>query len=53
MKMCHPNHRTMDYEALPPAQRVMLFMSNGGFANLSAKGLALFDASIDWAVGDK
>ncbi|MGC4250641.1 MAG: hypothetical protein QM605_03975 [Sphingobium sp.] len=44
---------TMDYETLAPARRVMLFLNNGGFANLSATGLALFDASIDWAAGNR
>lgn len=43
---------TMDYEALAPARRVMLFLGNDGFANLSAQGLKLFDAAIDWAVGN-
>lgn len=42
---------TMDYETLAPARRVMLFMGNDGFANLSADGLKLFDAAIDWAIG--
>lgn len=42
---------TMDYEALAPARRVMLFMGNDGFTNLSADGLKLFDAAIDWAIG--
>jgi hypothetical protein len=41
---------TMDYEALAPARRVMLFLGNDGFANLSPQGLRLFDAAIDWAV---
>lgn len=41
---------TMDYEAIAPARRVMLFLGNEGFANLSPAGLALFDAAIDWAV---
>lgn len=30
-----------------PARRVMLFMGNDGFTNLSADGLKLFDAAID------
>ncbi|QXT35370.1 hypothetical protein KV697_16765 [Sphingomonas sanguinis] len=42
---------TMDYEALAPARRVMLFMGNDGFTKLSADGLKLFDAAIDWAIG--
>lgn len=41
---------TMDYETLAPARRVMLFMGNDGFANLSPTGLRLFDAAIVWAV---
>lgn len=40
---------TMDYEALAPARRVMLFLGNDGFANLSTDGFKLFDAAIDWA----
>lgn len=42
---------TMDYEALAPARRVMLFLGNETFANLSPAGLALFDAAVDWAMG--
>lgn len=41
---------TMDYEALAPARRVMFFMSNDSFANLSQSGQQLFDAAIDWAI---
>lgn len=41
---------TMDYETLAPARRVMFFMGNDGFDNLSPAGLSLFDAAIDWAV---
>jgi hypothetical protein len=41
---------TMDYETLAPARRVMFFMSNDSFANLSSSGQRLFDAAIDWAV---
>ncbi|UAK26624.1 hypothetical protein K8P63_10395 [Sphingomonas nostoxanthinifaciens] len=44
---------TMDYETLAPARRVMLFLGNDGFSNLSASGLKLFDAAIDWAVATK
>ncbi len=40
---------TMDYETLAPARRVMFFLGNDGFTNLSAAGLKLFDAAIDWA----
>lgn len=44
---------TMDYETLAPARRVMLFLGNDGFGNLSPVGLRLFDAAIDWAVTAK
>ncbi len=40
---------TMDYETLAPARRVMLFMDNSTFTNLSEDGLTLFDAAIKWA----
>jgi hypothetical protein len=40
---------TMDYESLAPARRVMFFLGNETFTNLSADGLRLFDAAIDWA----
>ena len=40
---------TMDYETLAPARRVMLFMGNSTFTNLSGDGLTLFDAAIKWA----
>jgi hypothetical protein len=39
---------TMDYESLAPTRRVMFFLGNDSFTNLSADGLRLFDASIDW-----
>jgi len=42
---------TMDYEALAPARRVMFFLNNDTATNLSAEGLRLFDAAIDWAAG--
>ncbi len=42
---------TMDYEALAPARRVMCFLDNDTFPNLSAAGIALFDAAVDWAAG--
>lgn len=42
---------TMDYESLAPARRVMFFLGNETFTNLSPAGLQLFDAAIDWAVG--
>lgn len=44
---------TMDYETLAPARRVMLFLSNDGFTNLSPAGLRLFDAAINWAIAGK
>ncbi|MBI0329718.1 hypothetical protein I6G79_22340 [Burkholderia plantarii] len=42
---------TMDYEALAPARRVMLFLDNDTFPNLSTAGVALFDAAVNWAAG--
>jgi hypothetical protein len=42
---------TMDYETLAPARRVMFFLNNTTFANLSPDGLALFDGAVDWAAG--
>jgi len=42
---------TMDYETLAPARRVMFFLDNDTFANLSPAGFALFDAAVDWAAG--
>lgn len=42
---------TMDYEALAPARRVMFFLDNDTFVNLSPAGVALFDAAVDWAAG--
>jgi hypothetical protein len=41
---------TMDYETLAPARRVMFFMSNDSFTNLSESGHQLFDAAVDWAI---
>lgn len=41
---------TMDYEALAPARRVMFFLDNETFPNLSPAGFKLFDAAVDWAV---
>lgn len=41
---------TMDYESLAPARRVMFFLDNDTFTNLSPAGLRLFDAAVDWAV---
>ncbi|WP_066736189.1 hypothetical protein [Cupriavidus sp. D384] len=40
---------TMDYESIAPARRVMFFLDNETFPNLSAEGLRLFDAVLDWA----
>ncbi len=42
---------TMDYETLAPARRVMFFLDNDTFTNLSPAGVALFDAAVDWAAG--
>lgn len=42
---------TMDYESLAPARRVMFFLGNETFTNLSPIGLQLFDAAVDWAAG--
>jgi hypothetical protein len=42
---------TMDYEALAPARRTMIFLDNETFGNLSPAGLSLFDAAIDWTLG--
>lgn len=39
---------TMDYETLAPARRTMLFLTNDSFTNLSATGMRLFDAAVDW-----
>ncbi len=41
---------TMDYESLAPARRVMFFLDNETFPNLSPAGLKLFDAAVDWAL---
>lgn len=40
---------TMDYESLAPARRVMFFLNNDTFGNLSPAGGSLFDAAVDWA----
>lgn len=42
---------TMDYESLAPARRVMFFLGNETFTNLSPAGRLLFDAAVDWAAG--
>ncbi|NUE93916.1 hypothetical protein [Acinetobacter seifertii] len=39
---------TMDYESLAPAKRLMFFLNNDTFTNLSDDGLKLFDSSIEW-----
>ncbi|EXE48940.1 TPA: hypothetical protein PJH62_003652 [Acinetobacter nosocomialis] len=39
---------TMDYESLAPAKRLMFFLNNDTFTNLSDDGLKLFDSSIQW-----
>ena len=44
---------TMDYESLAPARRVMFFLDNETFPNLSAAGLKLFDAAVEWALGSR
>jgi len=44
---------TMDYESLAPARRVMFFLDNETFPNLSNAGLKLFDAAVDWAMGSR
>ncbi|WP_407945691.1 hypothetical protein [Paraburkholderia elongata] len=42
---------TMDYESLAPARRVMFFLNNDTFGNLSPAGNSLFDAAVDWTMG--
>ncbi|RKE38888.1 hypothetical protein B0G76_5247 [Paraburkholderia sp. BL23I1N1] len=42
---------TMDYESLAPARRVMFFLNNDTFGNLSPAGNTLFDAAVDWTAG--
>jgi len=39
---------TMDYESLAPAKRLMFFLNNETFPNLSEDGFKLFDASVQW-----
>ncbi|ENV09757.1 hypothetical protein F966_02417 [Acinetobacter higginsii] len=41
---------TMDYESLAPAKRLMFFLNNETFSNLSEDGLKLFDAAIQWSL---
>lgn len=43
---------TMDYDFIAPARRVALFLGNRSFEKLSADGNAMFDAALDWAVGE-
>lgn len=43
---------TMDYESLAPAKRLMFFLNNETFTNLSEDGLKLFDASIQWLLSN-
>lgn len=44
---------TMDYETLAPARRLMFFIANDTFDNLSDDGLKLFDASVAWMLAKK
>nr|WP_246165182.1 hypothetical protein [Pigmentiphaga aceris] len=44
---------TMDYESLAPARRVMFFLGNDTFTNLSPVGRQLFDAAVDWAAAGR
>ncbi|EOR06346.1 hypothetical protein [Acinetobacter genomosp. 15BJ] len=41
---------TMDYESLAPAKRLMFFLNNETFTNLSEDGLKLFNAAIQWSL---
>ncbi|OBY76020.1 hypothetical protein [Acinetobacter gyllenbergii] len=41
---------TMDYESLAPAKRLMFFLNNETFTNLSEDGQELFDAAIQWSL---
>lgn len=43
---------TMDYESLAPAKRLMFFLENDTFNNLSESGLQLFDASVAWMLNE-
>jgi len=42
---------TMDYEAIAPARRTMVFLDNETFGNLTPAGLNLVDAAVDWTAG--
>lgn len=42
---------TMDYDAIAPARRTMVFLDNETFGNLTPTGLTLFDAAVDWTIG--
>lgn len=44
---------TMDYESVAPARRVMFFLDNETFTNLSPAGMQLFDAAVDWAAAGR
>ncbi|MDE1147134.1 MAG: hypothetical protein PW843_11015 [Azospirillaceae bacterium] len=44
---------TMDYESIAPARRVMIFLDNDTFGNLTPEGLRLFDAAVTWARGER
>lgn len=44
---------TMDYDFIAPARRVALFLDNQTFEQLSPQGVLLFDAAVDWAVGQR
>lgn len=41
---------TMDYESLALEKRMMFFLDNDTFTNLSDDGLKLFDSAIKWMV---
>lgn len=44
---------TMDYESIAPEKRLMFFLHNDTFTNLSEDGLKLFNAAIDWMLEKK
>lgn len=44
---------TMDGDFLAPARRVFIGMDNGTFERMTPAGHRLFDAAIDWTVGDR
>lgn len=41
---------TMDYDFIAPARRVAVFLGNRSFEHLSADGLSMFDAAVQWAL---